>query len=398
MPTEITVPRLGWSMEEALFSGWLKHEGDLVRAGDPLFALESDKATQEVESFDSGRLHLPPTAPGPGDKVIVGQRIGYLLAANESIPISKVLPVTPKPPTADLPVPAVTRSQAALPSPPTPTSTPRARRAARELGRDWTSVVGTGRGGRIREADVRHAGPSYSTRVLTSNRRLIAERMVASHQTTAPVTLHTTADATALVHLRQSLKTERPPTNCEALVPSYNDMLVKLVASALGEHPVLNSRWEGDTLVHSTSIHVGLAVDTETGLLVPVIRDVPALSLNEVASRAQKLTERARSGRLNAEELRGGTFTLTSLGALGIDAFTPIINYPECAILGIGRIRRLPVVVENAIELRDMMTLSLTFDHRACDGAPAARFLQTLTRLIQSPTKPLNFSSTPALP
>jgi pyruvate dehydrogenase E2 component (dihydrolipoamide acetyltransferase) len=169
------------------------------------------------------------------------------------------------------------------------------------------------------------------------------------------------------------------------IVPTYNDILVKLVAASLQKHPVLNSRWEGETLRPCTVIHIGIAVDTEAGLLVPVIRDVTTLTLHEVALRSRNLIDRAHSKRLNADDLRGGTFTFTSLGAFGIDAFTPIINYPECAILGVGRILRQPVAVQDNIALRDIITLSLTFDHRALDGAPAARFLQSLTRFVESP-------------
>jgi len=172
----------------------------------------------------------------------------------------------------------------------------------------------------------------------------------------------------------------------ETVVPTYNNILVKLVAAALQKHPVLNSRWEGEILRTCSSIHIGIAVDTATGLLVPVIRDVPTLTLNEVALGSRNLIQRAHSKRLKADELQGGTFTVTSLGSFGIDAFTPIINYPECAILGVGRILRQPVAVEEIIALRDVITLSLTFDHRALDGAPAARFLQTLTKLIDSPS------------
>lgn len=382
MPTEITIPRLGWSMDEAIFSAWLKQAGEMVRAGDMLFSVESDKATQEIESFDAGVLHLPPNAPKQGDTVLVGQLIGYLLAEGESAPGLEKVPgaqcavvsdqesanKTTPPAVAQPVVPVKTDS---------PVSTPRARRVAHERGVDWTIVAGSGRGGRIRETDVRAHKPTSTS----SRRRVIAERMLASRQNTAPVTLHTTADATALVMLRNEFKSAGNNT----VVPGYNDMLVKLTAAALRAHPVLNSRWDGDDLPASPDIHIGIAVDTETGLLVPVIRDVAKLSLIDVATRSRDLTERARSARLTGDELRGGTFTITNLGAFGIDAFTPIINYPECAILGVGRIRRQPVAVGDSIALRGIITLSLTFDHRAFDGVAAARFLQTLTKLIESP-------------
>src|SRR5207237_7297466 len=158
-----------------------------------------------------------------------------------------------------------------------------------------------------------------------------------------------------------------------------------LVADALRKHPALNSRWDGESLLACAAIHIGIAVDTEAGLLVPVVRDVPALTLAEVAARTRDLTDRARSKRLSGDELRGGTFTLTNLGSFGIDAFTPIINYPECAILGIGCIRRVPVFVDDKVASQDQVTLSLTFDHRIVDGVPAARFLQTLTQALENP-------------
>ena len=377
MAIEITVPRLGWSMEEALFSSWLKAPGEMIRAGDLLFAIESDKATQDIESFDEGILHLPASTPQQGETVLVGQVIAYLLAPGETAP--NLTPPTPPDSGRGNETPQSTQPKE-IPSTPTkseiPVSTPRARRTAHELGIDWTNLTGTGRDGRIREADIR----AQTTKTLSSTRRLIGERMMTSQQKTAPVTLHTTADASALVHHRNELK-----STGAALIPSYNDMLAKLTAIALKTHPVVNSRWEGEHLRTSRDIHLGMAVDTDNGLLVPVLRDVSKFSLEEIATRFRDLTERARTKHLTPDELRGGTFTISSLGSFGIDAFTPIINFPECAILGVGRIVRQPVAVGDAIGLRDILTLSLTFDHRAFDGAPAARFLQTLSRLIESP-------------
>jgi len=413
MPIKITVPRLGWSMEEGTFSEWLKHDGDSVAAGDFLFVLENDKASQEVESLDSGVLHIPADTPKPGDKVIVGQLLGYLLAEGESIPVADLpAAVTPAPPGTPSFAPPVAPMSTSSPRPnaDTPIISPRARRVAVELGVDWLGVPGTGRDGRIREADIRNAAAIQQPKGLSSTRRTIAERTLASQQKTVAVTLHTTADATALVQLRHQLKSEefltprsgptfdathRPPLDKGGIqgglhvVPTYNDILVKLVAAALRKHPVLNSRWEGETLRACSFIHIGIAVDTEAGLLVPVIREVAKLPLHEVALQSRNLIERTHSKRLSADELSGGTFTVTSLGAFGIDAFTPIINYPECAILGVGRILRQPVAVGETIALRDIITLSLTFDHRALDGAPAARFLQTLAKLIESPSSVL---------
>lgn len=371
MAIPIAIPRLGWNMEEGVFGGWLKSDGDDVRSGEAVFSLETDKATEEVESLDGGILHITANAPKPGDTVLVGVVIGYLLKAGEAPPALEeptaqhsVKSIAP-PPT---PVSTSTRSREA------PAISPRARRAADELGIDWQHLHGSGRTGRIRERDVR-AARSQPTAPL---RKIIAQRMSASHLATAPVTLMSMLDATALVRFREELKNAGDP------VPSYTDIVVVLVADALKQHPTLNARWDDERVVMQPEIHIGIAVDTPAGLLVPVVRDVPKLSLAEIATRSRDLIDRARNRKLSAEEMRGGSFTISNLGGFGIDAFTPIINLPECAVLGMGRIRKQPAVVDDQIVIREQMTLSLTFDHRIVDGAPAARFLQTLCASIES--------------
>jgi pyruvate dehydrogenase E2 component (dihydrolipoamide acetyltransferase) len=376
MPVEITVPRLGWSMEEGTFAGWLKQNGDPVSAGEPLFALESDKVTMDVESLDSGILYLPPGAPETGATVVVGQRLGFLLAPGE-----------PAPEAIDAAQPAASALESAVstPSPAafahTPTRdgrtpvTPRARRVAAELGVDTALLRGSGRGGRIREVDVREAGSAKASPApISSLRRTIAKRMMESRQNTAPVTLTSRADATALVALRNRWKLAPGP----GPAPSYTDIIAKLVAIVLESHPALGGL--------SGKAHIGIAVDTPEGLLVPVLRDVAASSLADLARRSRELIETARARRLRAEDLTGGTFSITNLGGFGIDAFTPIINFPETAVLGVGAIRKEPVVLESGeLAVREQMTLSLTFDHRIVDGAPAARFLQALVHLIEVP-------------
>lgn len=346
MPIEITVPRLGWSMEEGTFSGWLKQPGDHVAAGEPLFAVESDKVTMDVESLDAGILYLPPGAPQTGAAVLVGQLLGYLLAPGEAAPA----------------VGQASASEALQPR--SASVTPRARRIAAELGVDTSQLQGTGRGGRIREADVRAASPAAP-----NLRRTIAARMTESRQNTVPVTLTTRADATALVALRNRWKALATKP-----APSYNDILAKLAAPLLRVHPALGGA------------HIGIAVDTPQGLLVPVLRDVAATPLAQLARRSNELVDAARARRLRPEDLTGGTFSITNLGSFGIDAFTPVINYPETAVLGVGAIRMEAVVLENGgLAARERITLSLTFDHRVIDGAPAARFLQALVRLIEAP-------------
>jgi pyruvate dehydrogenase E2 component (dihydrolipoamide acetyltransferase) len=273
------------------------------------------------------------------------------------------------------------------------TISPRARRVARELGIDWSRLRGTGKTGRIRERDIRDAAEqqqlapkrSVSRRFaeLSSTRRKTAERLLRSAQRTVPVTLSTEVDAVNLVNLHSQFKLAN--SGSRDPVPSYTDYFVKLTAKALRQHPCLNARWEDDRLLEQDEVNIGIAVDTQSGLLVPVVRAVASLSLCELASRSRDLIERARARRLSASDLQGGSFTVSNLGSFGIDAFTPVINYPEVAILGVGRIVKKAAVVADQIVSRDRLTLSLTFDHCAVDGAPAARFLETLCKMIEAP-------------
>ncbi|HUR53098.1 MAG TPA: dihydrolipoamide acetyltransferase family protein [Gemmataceae bacterium] len=379
MPIPITVPRLGWNMEYGTFVEWLKADGDAVRQGDSLFRLEGEKATEEIESFDAGTLSIPPNAPKPGDRVLVGVVVGYLIAAGECTPLAPRADAEP-PANTSVQTPAQPdRSRSERSERSTLPSTPRARRTAAERGIDIATLTGTGRGGRVRERDI----PSPSAPALPQLRRTIAARMVASHQTTAPVTLTSAVEASNLVNLRQQFKA------AGGAVPSLTDFLVKLTAAALQQHPLLASRWGDDRIHPPVSIDIGVAVDTDAGLLVPVVRDVPSLGLSQVVETTRDLYDRARRGALTADEMRGGCFTITNLGAFGVDAFTPIINPPECAILGVGRVERRPVVRGDEIVIREMTTMSLTFDHRIVDGAPAARFLQTIAKLIENPAPAL---------
>jgi pyruvate dehydrogenase E2 component (dihydrolipoamide acetyltransferase) len=400
-------------MEEGVFVGWLKSPGVMVQAGEPLFELETDKATQPVEAVDSGRLCVPSDAPAPGATVRVGTVLGFLMADNETMPESVnggVLPpvgqrdkqigvIAPGP----VPLtPAMRRhareaaqsagkNVATVIAPPAATrqvATPRARRAARELGMDWRTARGTGRDGRICERDVRATlAPDESSPPQTgqparpsARRRTIAARMLASHLQTAPVTLTTRADAVNLVSLRRQFKSRGWP-----IVPTVTDLIVKLAAETLSEHPQLAAVWQDDALWMPQSIDIGFAVDTGAGLLVPVIRAVRRLPLGELARQSSDLAARARDGKLTAAEMAGGAFTVSNLGVFGIDAFTPIIQPPQTAILGIGAIRREPVARGESVAIREQMTLSLTFDHRAMDGAPAARFLRDLVAAIENP-------------
>ena len=270
-------------------------------------------------------------------------------------------------------------------------ASPRARRVAKELGIDWRRIVGTGREGRVRERDVRSAASQPQSAAhsdvvnVSSRRRTIANRMKASRDRTAPVTLTTRVDATNLVGLRNQFK----QAHMDSAIPSFSDIIVKLVSLVLHQYPALATREEGDQWTIPSSpegIHIGFAVDTDGGLVVPVVRGAGSMGLFEIAKTSASLIEKARSGKLTVGEMQGGVFTITNLGAFGIDAFTPIINLPETAVLGLGRIRREPIVIDEQIVIRDQITLNLTFDHRIVDGAPAARFLQAVSQAIENPS------------
>jgi len=218
---------------------------------------------------------------------------------------------------------------------------------------------------------------------LSGLRAIIAERMATSAHTTAAVTLESLVDATELVALREKVKAALQDELGFAV--SYNDILGMIVARCLIEFPYMNVRLEEGGIRQRTEVNIGVAVDSPRGLLVPVVRNVDKMGLKELARTARDLVQRARDGKAQIDELSGGSLTITNLGMFGVDAFTPIINLPECAILGVGRIKPEPAVVGGQIVVRQKMWLSLTFDHRLVDGAPAARFLQGIMRYIEDP-------------
>lgn len=283
-----------------------------------------------------------------------------------------------------------------------PKATPMALKVADAFDVDVAMVSGTGVSGRVMKADVAAAAqaaavspplppapPVGVTAVesvpLTGLRRIIAERMAASVHTAARVTLVTEADATTFVEAREQLKAS--VADEWGFAPGYNDLLGIIVARALREFPYMNARLsdDGEVIERLPVVNLGMAVDTERGLLVPVIRDADQKGLRAFGAEFRALVERARVGKSLPDDLSGGTFTITNLGMHEIDAFTPIINLPEAAILGVGRIQAKPVVRDGEIIVRQMWTLSLVFDHRVVDGAPAARFLQRIKQLVENP-------------
>jgi len=322
------------------------------------------------------------------------------LAKAEGIPLRELKATGPQAMIVERDVRAYLDAQKAKPA--AVRVTPVAKRMAAATGLDLEAVAQTHQGGVIRRADVEAAlyenqasaaqpvsivAPvSISGKgrpvALTALRKTIARRMQESHQTTAPVTITREVDATELVNLRGSILNELTEADPR---PSYTDFIIFVLAQILPRHPNLNALFIGDSLEVFDNMHIGLAVDTDRGLVVPVIHDVAHKGLLQLASERSLLIQHALSGSLSQEELSGGTFTLTNLGPLGVDSFTPIINPPQVAILGIGRIRPIPAVYADQISIRQVMVLSLTFDHRVIDGAPAARFLHDVSRLIEKP-------------
>jgi pyruvate dehydrogenase E2 component (dihydrolipoamide acetyltransferase) len=394
MAYQVVMPRLGWAMEKGRLVEWLKADGDPVQVGDILFTVESDKALQEVEALEGGTLRIPPHSPPPGAEMPVGTLLAYLLGPDEAMP-------------AGQPAPAVVEKTLGQPSPaeaiPAPTAagpqpgrkvaiSPRARRVARELGVDWALIRGSGRTGRIVERDIRRAAstePQGALPVPATPSHLAQPAWSASGpapdlgQRPAAVTLHTQADATDLLALANSFSSTWPAGSL--LVPAPLCLMCKLVALALQEHPLLNASLQDGRIVLHRPVHLTLAMEGEGAFRWPVIRDVPQLSVQRIAEEANRLLEHTRAGALPPEDMRGGTFSLIDLGEYGVDAFTPLIVAPQCAVLGLGRIALAPSVYEGRIVPRHKVALSLTFDHRIIGGAPAARFLKTVREYVEQP-------------
>jgi pyruvate dehydrogenase E2 component (dihydrolipoamide acetyltransferase) len=361
-------------VEEAYISNWFVRSGDAVRAGQALGELMVEKATVEIGAPQDGVVQKVYIKRGdivkPGTVVAEIAQAGEIAAAQPGASVStgNNRGMTE----------AVSNTAAAVPGASaefTPAS-PAARRLAREQGVDLARITPAD-GRRITEEDVRrYLAMGAPGEPLGGRRKVIAERMLRSIQQSAQLTLTTEVGADALVAAR---------AECQARMDvSYTDLLAWIVARALKQHPALNATLEGDRLRRHEAMHLGLAVAVEDGLLVPVLRDADQLTLAQIAAQSRALIERARGGTAAPGELSGSTFSLTNLGAYEIDAFTPILNPPEVGILGVGRIREAIVPRDGQPALGHVMVLSLTFDHRAVDGAPAAAFLQTVKRRVES--------------
>jgi pyruvate dehydrogenase E2 component (dihydrolipoamide acetyltransferase) len=448
MPTDVVMPKLGLTMEEGTLTTWLVADGATVSAGEPLFALETDKVEAEVEAEADGTLVQ---AVAEGTTVTPGTVVGRLLAPGEQPDSAAVggggrhdgqreRGVSPRARklAAELGVDLATvagtgpggrvtgedveaaaaagsAGSAGAEAPPAepagaaevapgaaPPLSPVIRRLAAELGVDVATLRGSGPGGRVTRADVLGASPvppadvhgpdtgaqpaAGGTVPLTAMRRIIASRMHASLQSTAQLTMTRDVDMDRAVALRDELAAWLRPLG--EPVPTYTDLVVAAAGAALPGHPELNATLHEDHLEVHARVDIGVAVAVEGGLMVPVVRSVPDLSLRRLAAETARLADAARSGRVALADLEGATFSVTSLGMFGIDTFTPIVNPPNTAILGVGRVRRDVAWTDDDRPLPAWrLTLSLTIDHRAVDGAPGAEFLATVAAGLEHPVR-----------
>jgi pyruvate dehydrogenase E2 component (dihydrolipoamide acetyltransferase) len=427
------MPRLSDTMEEGVLSLWLKHEGDPVSKGDTLAEIETDKATMELEAYENGVLEQVLVAEGTsvpigGRLAVIGDGSGTASGspAAETSPATAVAaPTADVPRAADVTAPAPTADEttAAAPTSTGPVRTsPLARRIASEHGIDLTTVTGTGPGGRIVRADVEDAvaragrtpqptaaqpaatrgaatagQPGAAAPVaqrreddevvpLSAVRRITAERLTAS--AAAPqfyLTALVEADRLLAVRADINAGLAARARDGQPVKVSVTDLLVRICALVLREHPEVNASWGGDAILRHRHVNVGVAVAMDDGLIVPVVHDADTATLADIATRTRDLAERGRAGRLKPDEFSGGTFTISNLGMYGIDHFTAVVNPPEAAILAVGAGTAEPVVRDGQVVVRTIIKLTLTSDHRVLDGATSAAFLRDLKNALENP-------------
>jgi pyruvate dehydrogenase E2 component (dihydrolipoamide acetyltransferase) len=391
MASEVKLPRLGQGMESGTIVKWLKSEGDPVEKGEPLYELDTDKVTQEVEAEASGVLLKIAVDEG---EVPVGRTIAVIGEQGEELPeISAEEPAQEAPreeaPAAPQGNGRPEESAVVQPAGGRVKASPLARRIARERGIDLAALRGTGPEGRIVAEDVERAEAAPTAapapvvtgeverRDLSSTRKTIARRLTEAWQ--IPVfQLQSSADMTRVNALVARLR----DSGTKATV---TDVLTKVCAAALLRHREVNAQWTDDAILLFPTANVGLAVATPQGLIVPVIRSAERLGLAEIAAARSDLVTRARDGKLQRADLEEGTFTISNLGMYRVERFTAVLNPPQAAIVAVGAIEERAVPVEGEIAVRPTMMLTATFDHRAVDGAPAAEFLQTVKELLEEP-------------
>ena len=431
----VTVPKWGMTMKEGKISKWFKSEGDTIEKGEPFFEVETEKITNVVEATASGIVFQ--IVVSAGTKVPVGTIVAVIAEPGEQperiegIQAGEV--VEEAEPASGHPAPPAEKPAEKKFVP----ATPAARRLAKELGVELASAAGTGPNGRITEADVkrfheegppapkmtpvaaemiRQAGldiasiegtgegakltkkdvqrfldlkkhedvtPAVKSMAFNGIRRSIAENMHASLHNTAQLTMFTEVDATEMIRFRDMVREEYKQDDTVRI--SDNDTIILATSRALKQHPIMNSTLIGEEILLHDSVHMGIAVALSEGLIVPVLRDADQKNLFEIASEARELARKAREGTLTVDEVTGGTFTISNVSMFQVDGVTPILKSPETGILGVGRVKAKPAVYNGEIAIRSMMFLNLTFDHQIVDGAPAAEFLQTVTRYLENP-------------
>ena len=411
MATEVKLPRLGQGMESGTIVRWLKTEGDAVARGEPLYELDTDKVTQEVEAESDGVLLKIVVADGEVD---VGTTVGIIGAQDEDVaallasaqagnggaPTATSVASVPSAPRDTVSRRAETAEAPAASEAPSPRdagdrvkASPLARRIARERGIDLARLVGTGPEGRVIAEDVETSAVAPPVAIadepprefevveLTSTRRTIARRLTEAWD--APVfQLTVTADATELVATRERMVELLREGETK---PTVSDVLTRLVASALVRHRPVNANFVDGKLHRFSAANVGLAVAAPSGLVVPVIRDADHKSVLEIAVDRADIVSRARGGKLKLADLEGGTFTISNLGMYGIEQFVAVLNPPQVAILAVGSIEDRPVAVDGDVVIAPTMTVTLTCDHRAIDGSEGAEFLRDVKAFVESP-------------
>lgn len=440
MATAVVMPKLGNSVESSIIVQWKKQPGDQIAEGEAICEIETDKATMEVESPASGTILA--LFFQPGDDVAVQTPIAAVGQPGEAF--EHLRPAAAAVASSSAPAPTAaepTQPQAVVPAPTAAGApefvgiSPRARGLAQRKELDIAGIQGSGPGGRIIERDIQAAlanrprltplarsmvssgdfaappaGSGIGGRItsrdlqavsvppaaapqpqpapasddgvqtvpLKGTRKIIAERMLASMQTTAQLTMHTAADARALTAYRQQLKGSPESLGLQKI--TINDLVLLAVARTLPQFPDLNALFTGDAIHQYQAVHLGFAVDTPRGLIVPVIRNAHQLSLKQLAQESRRLAEACLNGKVLPDELNGGTFTVTNLGSFGVESFTPILNPPQVGILGVGNINLKAIETDDGIEFIPHLGLSLTINHQVVDGAPAARFLHALSQ------------------
>jgi 2-oxoglutarate dehydrogenase E2 component (dihydrolipoamide succinyltransferase) len=424
MAVDIKVPSVGESVTEGTLSRWLKKDGETVRQDEPVFELETEKATSDIPAPASGVLHIAVQA---GQSVSIGAVVGRI----EESAAAPTAPAKEKPAPAARPEAAPKKPAAKEPAPRAPVPkpaerevilSPAARRLAEEKGLDVSSLKGTGRGGRVTKEDVVNqqetrpeehgdgraaavepkpeepalsspaptpppAAPSgrESRQRMSSIRQRIAERLLVSQQSTATLTTFNEADMAAVMALRNQYKDRFKEKHGVSL--GFMSFFVKACVEALRAYPIVKARIDGGDIVHPDYFDMGVAVSTDRGLMVPVIRDPDRLSFAEIEKQIAALAQKARDGKITVNDLQGGVFTITNGGIFGSLLSTPILNPPQSAILGMHAIQKRPVAVEDQVVVRPMMYLALSYDHRLIDGRDAVRFLVRVKECIENPER-----------